>query len=68
MKIASVETRPVQPGRHGTLGYLLLVCTDDGIKGLGEIAADCHPSTVANAVRQMQLVGRAGERDLHHHQ
>jgi galactonate dehydratase len=58
MKIASVETRRIQPGRHSTLGYLVLVHTEGGITGLGEIAADCHPATVAHCVRQMNLVGR----------
>ena len=58
MKITAVETRRIQPGRHSTLGYLVLVHTEDGITGLGEIAADCHPATVAHCVRQMNVVGR----------
>jgi len=58
MKITAVKTVPVDNRGHGVLGYLVLVQTDEGITGLGEIAADCHPGTVAHAVRQMPLVGR----------
>ncbi len=57
MKIATVQTIPVAPQGHGTLGYLVVVRTDDGLAGVGEIASDCHPATVAHAVRRMQLVG-----------
>ena len=58
MKIGSVHTIPVTPRGHGTLGYLVIVRTDDGLAGVGEIASDCHPATVAQAVRQFQVVGR----------
>ena len=55
MKIASVQTIPITPKGHGTLGYLVIVRTHDGLAGVGEIASDCHPATVAHAVRRMQL-------------
>lgn len=58
MKITTVQTIPIDTGGHGRLGYLILVRTDEGITGLGEAAADCHPGTVAHAVRRMPLVGR----------
>ena len=58
MLITSIETRLIPPPGHGRLGYLLIVDTDEGIRGLGEIASDCHPGTVAHAVRQMRLEGR----------
>ena len=69
--IASVHTIPVTPRGHGTLGYLVVVRTDDGLTGVGEIASDCHPSTVAHALRQFELAGRDAARiealyqDLH---
>jgi galactonate dehydratase len=62
MKIASVQAIPVTPKGHGTLGYLVIVRTDDGLAGVGEIASDCHPTTVAHAVRRMQLVGSDASR------
>jgi len=67
MKISCVQTVPVTPRGHGTLGYLVVVRTDDGLAGVGEIASDCHPATVAHAVRQFQLVGRdaGGIESLH---
>ena len=58
MKITRVQTIPIDQMRHGVLGYLVLVHTDADIVGLGEVAADCHPSTVAHAIRQMRLVNR----------
>jgi|GEM_PF-3460503 len=58
MKITDVETIPIDNRGHGRLGYLILVRTDEGITGLGEAAADCHPGTVAHAIRQMPLKGR----------
>ena len=58
MKIIQVQTIPIDRARHGVLGYLVLVHTDAGLTGLGEVAADCHPTTVAHAIRQLQLVGR----------
>jgi galactonate dehydratase len=58
MKITQVQTIPIDRARHGVLGYLVLVHTDAGLTGLGEVAADCHPTTVAHAIRQLQLVGR----------
>lgn len=58
MKITAVQTIPIDRARHGVLGYLVLVQTDAGLTGLGEVAADCHPATVAFAIRQMQLAGR----------
>jgi galactonate dehydratase len=57
MKIASVQTIPVGPPGHGTLGYLVIVRTDDGLAGVGEIASDCHPASVAHVVRRLRLVG-----------
>lgn len=62
MKIAAVQTIPVVPRGHGTLGYLVVVRSDDGLAGVGEIAADCHPATVAHAVRRFRLVGRDAAR------
>ena len=61
-RIESVQTIPVTPRGHGTLGYLVVVRTDDGLAGLGEIASDCHPSAVAHTVRQLQLTGRDATR------
>ena len=58
MKITEVQTIPIDRKRHGVLGYLVVVKTDEGIAGLGEVAADCHPETVAFAIRQMNLSGR----------
>jgi galactonate dehydratase len=58
MKISEVQTVPIDISGHGTYGYLVVVRTDAGIIGLGEAAADCHPTTVAHAIRQMSLVGR----------
>ena len=58
MKITQVQTIPIDRMRHGVLGYLVLIRTDENIVGLGEVAADCHPATVAFAVRQMSLTGR----------
>ncbi len=58
MKITEAQTVPVDLSGHGTFGYLIVVRTDSGISGLGEAAADCHPGTVAHAIRQMPLVGR----------
>ncbi|MFH1570148.1 MAG: mandelate racemase/muconate lactonizing enzyme family protein [Gemmatimonadota bacterium] len=58
MKIAAVQTIPVTPRGHGTLGYLVVVRTEDGLAGVGEIASDCHPATVAHALRRLPLVGR----------
>lgn len=58
MKITDVKTVSIDTGGHGRLGYLIVVRTDEGITGLGEAAADCHPSTVAHAIRQMPLEGR----------
>ncbi|SVD21420.1 uncharacterized protein METZ01_LOCUS374274, partial [marine metagenome] len=58
MKITAVKTIPIDRARHGVLGYLVTVETDEGILGLGEVAADCHPATVAFAIRRMDLVGR----------
>ena len=57
MKITAVQTISIDKMRHGVLGYLVLVKTDAGIDGLGEVAADCHPGTVAHAIRQMNLEG-----------
>lgn len=62
MKIASVHAIPVAPRGHGTLGYLVVVRTDDGLAGVGEIASDCHAATVAHALRRFQLVGRDAAR------
>jgi galactonate dehydratase len=58
MKITEVQTIPITRMQHGTLGYLVLVRTDEDIIGLGEVAADCHPQTTAFAIRQMDLIGR----------
>ncbi len=58
MKITEVQTIPIDPTRHAVLGYLVLVKTDAGIDGIGEIAADCYPDTVAFVIRRMQLEGR----------
>ena len=58
MQITQVHTIPIDSMRHGVLGYLVQVETDAGITGLGEVAADCHPATVALAIRQMDLKGR----------
>ena len=58
MKIESVETVPISRGGHGTAGYLVMVRTDEGITGIGEVAADCHPGTVAHAIGTMNLKGR----------
>ena len=58
MKIISVQTVPIDTRGHGSLGYLILVRTDEGVTGIGEAAADCHPGTVAHAIRQMPLIGR----------
>lgn len=58
MQITAVQTVPIDRARHGVLGYLVLVRTDQGLTGLGEVAADCHPATVAFAIRRMDLVGR----------
>ena len=58
VKITAVKTIPIDRARHGVLGYLVTVETDEGIVGLGEVAADCHPATVAFAIRGMDLVGR----------
>ena len=58
MRITEVLTIPIDKLRHGVLGYLVLVKTDEGLVGLGEVAADCHPATVAFALRQMNLKGR----------
>ena len=57
MKITDVQTIRIDKMRHGGLGYLVLVKTDVGLVGLGEVAADCHPATVAFAIRQMRLEG-----------
>ena len=57
MKITDVQTIRIDKIRHGVLGYLVLVKTDVGLVGLGEVAADCHPATVAFAIRQMRLEG-----------
>ena len=71
MKIVSVQTIQVDTKGHGTLGYLVVVRTDDGLAGVGEIASDCHPATVAHAVRRLRLVGNDPSRieatfqDLH---
>ncbi|MBT3346435.1 MAG: mandelate racemase/muconate lactonizing enzyme family protein [Gemmatimonadetes bacterium] len=62
MRITSVHTIPVTPTGHGTLGYLVVVRTESGLAGVGEIASDCHPSTVAHAVRQFDLIGRDASR------
>ncbi|NKB66768.1 MAG: galactonate dehydratase [Candidatus Latescibacteria bacterium] len=58
MQITQVHTIPIDTMRHGVLGYLVQVETDAGITGLGEVAADCHPATVAFAIGQMNLQGR----------
>ena len=58
MRITEVQTVRVPAQRHAELGYLLLVHTDEGITGLGEVASDCHRDTVAHAIGQMDLVGR----------
>lgn len=58
MKITKVQTVRVPTVRHAQLGYLVLVYTDQGITGLGEVASDCHRDTVAHAISQMDLVGR----------
>jgi len=60
--IESVQTIPVTPQGHGTLGYLVVVRTANGLVGLGEIASDCHPSAVAHTVRQLPLAGRDATR------
>jgi galactonate dehydratase len=57
MKITHVETVRISEMRHGELGYLVIVHTDAGIDGLGEVAADCHPSAVAHCIRRMDLAG-----------
>ncbi len=57
MEITEVHTIPIDKMRHGVLGYLVLVKTDADIIGLGEVAADCHPDTVAHAIRQLPLQG-----------
>ena len=57
MKITEVHTIPIDKMRHGVLGYLVLVRTDADIIGLGEVAADCHPDTVAHTIRQLPLEG-----------
>jgi galactonate dehydratase len=72
VSIGSVQTIPVTPTGHGTLGYLVVVRTDDGLAGVGEIASDCHPASVAHVVRRFRLVGRDASRiedlvqSLHH--
>ena len=58
MKITQVQTVRVPTARHAELGYLVLVHTDAGITGLGEVASDCHRDTVAHAIGQMDLIGR----------
>jgi galactonate dehydratase len=58
MKITEVQTIRVAVMRHGELGYLVIVKTDAGIYGLGEVAADCHPLAVAHCIRSMELTGR----------
>ncbi len=58
MEITAVKTISIDRSLHGVLGYLVTVETDEGILGLGEVAADCHPATVAFAIRRMDLVGR----------
>ena len=62
MKISSIQTIPITPQGHGTLGYLVIVRTEDGLEGVGEIASDCHPATVAHAVRRLLLTGRDASR------
>jgi galactonate dehydratase len=62
MKIAAVQTIPVTPRGHGTLGYLVVVRTEDGLAGIGEIASDCHPATVAHTLRRFPLVGQDADR------
>ena len=44
MKITTVQTIPIDKMRHGVRGYLVLVKTDAGSDGRGEVAADCHPA------------------------
>ena len=61
MKIASVQTIPVTPKGHGTLGYLVIVRTDDGLAGVGEIASDCHPATAAAPIGRSWSGVKAGE-------
>ncbi len=51
MKITEIQTIPIGNAR------LVRVLTDEGIEGIGEVAHDCHPATVAFAIRQMPLVG-----------
>lgn len=51
MKITEVQTIPIGNAR------LVRILTDEGIEGLGEVAHDCHPQTVAFAIRQLPLVG-----------
>jgi len=36
---------------------LIRVLTDKEIEGIGKAAHDCHPATVAFAIRQLPLVG-----------
>ena len=40
MKITQVQTIPIDRARHGVLGYLVLVHTDAGLPGMGEVADD----------------------------
>ena len=51
MKITEVHIIPVGNAR------LVRVLTDEGIEGLGEVAHDCHPRTVSQAIRQLPLKG-----------
>ena len=51
MKITEVQTIPIGDAR------LVHVLTDEGIAGIGEVAHDCHPNTVAFAIRQLSLAG-----------
>ena len=39
MKITEVQTIRIARMAHGVLGYLVMVKTDEGIVGLGEVAA-----------------------------
>ena len=57
MQITEVRTIKISEMRHGEIGFLVVVGTDAGIEGLGEVAADCHPAAVAQCIRGMDLIG-----------
>ncbi len=74
MNITEVRTIKISEMRHGEIGYLVVVVTDAGVEGLGEVAADCHPAAVAQCIRGMDLIGtdpmriEAFWQEQYHHQ